>query len=135
MKTSELTLTQLSYLVSMIEMPHLVWGETIGIHHASNQIVVAEIPEPQCYSPFSDWDMCGSIIEREKIRWNEHERDGIYAWIGGTHHDPLHIPMLADNPIPFPTAFEWGKSILIAAMRTYVASKLGDEVNLPEGLE
>jgi hypothetical protein len=64
---------------------------------------------PECkYS--TDWAQGGPIIEREKIELDEYE---------GTWH-----------------AFGYhGPTPLIAAMRCYVASKLGDEIELPEGLE
>ena len=124
MKTSNLSGNALCYAVCMIEMPHLVWGETIGIHHASNQIVVPELPEPQCYSPFSDWDMCGSIIEREKIEITR--GNPLYFPQGnesGDYYEPLWI-----------AGKQQGQTALIAAMRCYVANKLGDEVDIPEEL-
>jgi len=67
------------------------------------------------YKPSEDWAQGGSIIEREKIalflngndEWAS--TDGIKNAVG-------------DTP-------------LIAAMRCYVASKLGDEVEIPEELK
>lgn len=116
MKTSELKHNALSFLISMIEMPHLVWGETIGIHNASNQIVVPELPEPDCYSPFANWAMFGPIIEREKISLASpspiNSEWTALLWLNKTKQD---------GPTP-----------LIAAMRCFVASKLGDEVEIPE---
>lgn len=63
----------------------------------------------------TDWAQGGPIIERERIAidydhdvWNA-AKDGLSWYIGG--------------PTP-----------LIAAMRCYVASKLGDEVEVPEEL-
>ena len=77
-----------------------------------------------CYS--RDWAAGGPIIEREKIEVKFVEED---IW----HFDP-----------PGPTSTWWamyaGKGIwigptpLIAAMRCYVASQLGDEVDIPEEL-
>ena len=120
MKTSELTGATLSYAVTMIEMPHLVWGKTIGIHHASNQIVVPELPEPDCYSPFSGWKMCGPIIEREEIGFAKYGPNGTWkAVIGET---PRGIPCYGPTP-------------LIAALRCFVTSRLGDEVDVPEELK
>lgn len=63
----------------------------------------------------TDWSQGGPIIEREKIQLaflgNKWE-----AWIASDDG-------LSNGPTP-----------LIAAMRCYVASKLGDEVEIPEEL-
>jgi len=68
------------------------------------------------YSPATSWAIGGQIIEREKI--------GIgHAWEGSDWLASAHCP----------TADVYrGKTALIAAMRCYVASKLGDEVEIPE---
>lgn len=70
----------------------------------------------QSFRPSTNWAQGGAIIEREKIEivpvademWDAYKQD-------------QHIPNSGATP-------------LIAAMRCYVASKLGDEVELPEGL-
>ena len=68
------------------------------------------------YSPSTDWAQGGPIIEREKIRL---EPRGAFVW---TAHD----------------SYEWaeskGHTPLVAAMRCYVASRIGDEVEVPEEL-
>ena len=117
-KTSELSGMALCYAVCMIEMPHLVWNKTIGIHHASDQIVVPELPEPKCYSPFTGWAMFGPIIERERI--SVVDVDGYDFWKADKLNKEA-IPVISYGPTP-----------LIAAMRCLVASKLGDEVEIPE---
>jgi len=117
-QTNELSGKALCYSVSMIEMPHLIWGETIGIHHASDQIVVPELPEPKCYSPFTSWGMCGPIIERENIS------------VAGKDH--LHDCWAAMNQ--YGGNMQNGPTPLIASMRCYVSSKLGDKVDVPEEL-
>jgi hypothetical protein len=66
------------------------------------------------YSPSTDWAQGGPIIERERI---ELEHDGFIWW--------ARIKADEDHSGPTP---------LIAAMRCYVASKLGDEVEIPEEL-
>ena len=71
----------------------------------------------------SDWSMGGPIIEREWLHptpWpNQSDED--LRW-SCTQHD-------ATEPI-----CERGPTPLIAAMRCYVASKFGDEVDIPEEL-
>ena len=116
-KTSELTGDALCYCVTMIEHPDLVWGESIGMHHASDQIVVPNMVEPQCYSPYTDWGMCGPIIERESIALDNFI--DYPKWYAG--HPNQYIG--------------FGPTPLIAAMRCYIASKLGDDVELPEELK
>jgi len=68
--------------------------------------------EPSEYS--TDWAWAGPIIERERITVIAMPNG---SWATST---PLHT---FHQPTP-----------LIAAMRCYVASKLGDEVEIPEGL-
>lgn len=63
----------------------------------------------------TDWAQGGPIIEREKItiEWTGED------WMGYIWHDEE----------------VFGPTPLVAAMRCYVASKLGDEVNVPEELK
>lgn len=63
----------------------------------------------------TNWAQGGPIIEREKIETRHDGRQSWCAWINGV--GAVH------GPTP-----------LIAAMRCYVASKLGDEVEVPTGL-
>jgi hypothetical protein len=68
--------------------------------------------------PYStDWSQGGPIIEREGICL--HRYKGTAEW-SGTYS--------AQDPEYF------GSTPLIAAMRCYVSSKLGDEVDVPEEL-
>jgi hypothetical protein len=74
------------------------------------------VPEGS-YAPSTDWSQGGPIIEREKITlriWDD--EDYVHAYID--------------------TGKDWyeGDTPLIAAMRCYVASKLGDEVEIPTEL-
>ena len=77
------------------------------------------------FSPSIDWSYGGMVIEREKIELTKgnplyfpdgNEKGDYYEdlWIAGKYH---------------------GQTPLIAAMRCYVASKLGDEVEIPEELK
>lgn len=74
---------------------------------------IGEIDDPHFYS--TDWAVGGPIIERERIELRDAGGDGWAA------DDNLHATQYGDTP-------------LIAAMRCYVASKLGDEVEVPEEL-
>jgi hypothetical protein len=74
---------------------------------------INEIDDPHFYS--TDWALAGPIIERERIEPGAMVIfiGGLRMWLGG-----------AKAQLP-----------LIAAMRCYVASKLGDEVEVPEELK
>jgi hypothetical protein len=65
----------------------------------------------------TDWAQGGPIIEKEGIRLH---RSHTGDWWAGAESEP-HKPISGPTP-------------LIAAMRCYVASKLGDEVDVPEEL-
>ena len=68
------------------------------------------------YDPSTNWEHGGPIIERENIcLWSEgHDWEAKIQTASGE--------WLA----------EWDESPLVAAMRCYVASKLGDEVEIPK---
>jgi hypothetical protein len=67
------------------------------------------------YSPSTDWAQGGPIIEQDEITLHRMTND----WVA------VHNPSGDGQP---------GQHPLIAAMRCYVASKLGDEVEVPEEL-
>ena len=75
---------------------------------------IGEIDDPHFYS--TDWALGGEIIEREKIDVWTHAGK---AWAASTDKGRTEYR---------------GTTPLIAAMRCYVASKLGDNVELPEEL-
>ena len=109
MKTSELTRFALNWAVAVCEEYILVApdGEVLGSHVGLE------------YS--TDWSQGGPIIERERI-WIQPEisKEGCAnAW----------------SAISMQDTEAFGPTPLIAAMRCYVASKLGDNVKLPEGLK
>lgn len=66
----------------------------------------------------ADWSQGGPIIEREKI--------GV-RYIGHSIEGEIWDASINDEEIEGPTP-------LVAAMRCYVASKLGEEVDVPEEL-
>lgn len=73
----------------------------------------------------TDWSQGGPIIERERI---ELKNWGIDGWVAHA----TDYAFRPGNDEHFAECF--GPTPLIAAMRCYVASKLGDEVEVPEGL-
>jgi hypothetical protein len=70
------------------------------------------------YSPSTDWSQGGPIIEREEISVDR---------VGGAWTADI-----ADSVGGYIEHTESGTTPLLAAMRCYVASKLGDEVDVPE---
>ena len=70
-----------------------------------------------------EWEHGGPIIERERIA------------VGFDGFDDVDSALPVWSACKYVDGFErYGPTPLIAAMRYYVASKLGDEVNVPEGL-
>jgi hypothetical protein len=77
------------------------------------------------YNYSTDWSAGGPIIEREKcIATLERLNGG--SWRVQAPYDRAQ-----DRPGPY----YYGPTPLVAAMRCYVASKLGDEVEIPEELK
>lgn len=72
------------------------------------------------YHPSTDWSQGGPIIERERIDIVS-DPNGTAGWMALTY-------------VNFSKVFKSGPTPLIAAMRCYVASKLGDEAEIPEEL-
>lgn len=73
--------------------------------------------------PFStDWAQAGPIIERERIEVRYRVGVNMTATIDGQYAQTV-----AHTERPNP--------VLIAAMRCFVASKLGDEVDVPDELK
>jgi hypothetical protein len=107
MKTSELTGAALDWAVAKCE------GEDYCDHDGMNGIGIAF--EATHYS--TNWSQGGPIIEREKIKTSPYHNQGEW-W--------------AEHAIA--KSVEQGPTPLVAAMRCYVASKLGEDVDIPSDL-
>ena len=116
MKTSELIGPALDWAVAKCE------GIAGEITRGGFILFVKDPAEnPDLFCPSTDWAQGGPIIEREGICL--YSMDAVAPW---------------DARIYEPDAEPWqavGDTPLIAAMRCYVASKLGDEVDVPEELK
>lgn len=87
--------------------------------------------QPLCkYS--TDWSKGGPIIEREQIGLDPTYCDGKLDGWRAAGHD-LEYDENGDY-IDGSDHMQYGPTPLIAAMRCYVASKLGDEVDIPKEL-
>lgn len=122
MKTADLIGPALDWAVAKAE------GIT-EINNGYGTLPILDMVAAYQYSPSTDWSQGGPILEREKI-------DIIYDIENEMDNDPVGwlaqkwvLPLADGN---FSQIF--GTTPLIAAMRCYVASKLGDEIELPEEL-
>jgi hypothetical protein len=110
MKTSELTGFRLDFAVAKAagEKAELIHGEVVTWktigYHEYRQV----------WRPSTDWEQAGPIIEREKVSLEWTGED----WMAYIWHDREYF----------------GRTPLIAAMRSYVDHVIGDEVELPEGV-
>lgn len=115
--TSELTDTALDWAVATCEGVTVMPGKRGGHYctYKHGELVLLQ------YS--TDWAQGGPIIEREGITvskedgaWSAYFRENLFEDDGSEH-------------------WQTGPTPLIAAMRVFVASKLGDEVEIPEELK
>jgi hypothetical protein len=86
-------------------------------------VVYDEQGEAVAVAPSTDWAQAGPIIERQGISVTNTTMSDAYAWAA-------YLAISEDK-----VRGEYGSTPLIAAMRCYVASKLGDEIELPEKLQ
>ena len=122
MKTSELTGAALDWAVAKCEgndqfaqyTPHL------RVYHQRTDSLSSYTAT---FCPSTDWTRGGPIIERECIDVM-FEGPEWYAYMRYEAADGYNRTLQYEGPTP-----------LIAAMRCFVASKLGDEVEIPEELK
>jgi hypothetical protein len=112
-KTSEATPRQLNWLAAKCE--GIVWEQ--------GDLDAGEYGPG--FSPATDWAHGGPVIEREEVELTfdrPNETDTLWR---AEMFDLKGVSI----------AYEYGPTPLIAAMRCYVASKLGDEIEIPEELK
>ncbi len=112
MKTSELIDITLNYAVTIAQGIQI--GEPTDRSFASEFALMHDSGDLHWST---DWSQGGLIIERESISVI-HDECAEEHWVAQTDQD-----IYGDGPTP-----------LIAAMRCFVASRLGDEVEIPEKL-
>ena len=115
MKTNELSGAALDWAVAKCE-GLLAFGHR---KISDDCVITLSTGEFEIFAPSTSWSEGGPIIEREKINISMSASAPWMAWF----YDGLEMVELTDGGTP-----------LIAAMRCYVASKLGDEVQIPEEL-
>lgn len=124
MRTSELTGAALDWAVAKCEAQK---SETSYVRTVAGKLFINSPLNPigplRNFCPSTDWAQGGPIIEREKIGFN---------WVVSNY---LHVTGCWSAHIPQTNGkILYGPTPLIAAMRCYVASKLGDEVDVPKEL-
>jgi hypothetical protein len=112
MKTSELQGAALDWAVAECE------GQEVVFEDGELCLPSSYFKDGDPYTPSTDWAQGGPIIERERICIGS----GMDAptWYANEGLGKYH---------------QFGPTPLIAAMRCYVASKLGDEVKVPNEVE
>ena len=112
MKTSELTGAALDWAAAKAE------GLT---YWDDDRLCFANEPHGEDFEPSTDWAQGGPIIEREiDAIYRTRISTGVVTWEAVAQGDS--------------ECMGYGETPLIAAMRCYVASKLGDEVDVPKEL-
>ena len=101
MKTSDLTGAALDYAVAKCVGVEFTYED-----HPAHELI--------CFKYSTDWSQGGPIIEQWMIDCNTY-RNG---WRAARH-------------VSTAPTYGYGPTILIAAMRCYVASKMGEEINIP----
>ena len=117
-KVAELTGEALNWAVANAAGVAVKVGGSGTVYHADC---------PKEYSPSTNWSQGGPIIEREHIDIEHHRQsfgDGIPHW---------HA-MHPKNKGGLIRCYGYGPTALVAAMRCFVVSKLGEEVDLPAAL-
>lgn len=117
-KTSEATGQALDWLVTVAQgLDHFIANGRIYVRQPGFDDPDEPFYGAYQYSPSRLWSQGGPIIEREKI--STVCCDHLGEWKAEDRFDKA----------------AYGPTSLVAAMRCYVASKLGDEVEIPEELE
>jgi len=111
MRTNELTGAALDWAVAKCECA--INGDDLDVGFISEG----------GYTPSTDWAQGGPIIEREGLTLDQYA--DFPKW---------QACMWWDDENSSGNVEMYGATILIAAMRCYVASKLGDEIEIPKEL-
>lgn len=111
MKTADLIGPALDWAVAKLEFP------ASPINISSNGCVSPGYDSRYAFTPSTDWSQGGPIFEREIS--NHEKREGYFY---------------CNKFVLGRVCWMYGPTLLVAAMRCYVASKLGDEIEIPAEL-
>ena len=114
MKTNELVGAALDWAVAK--------ANGTPVYRIGKTLTRTDVEGNVYWQPSTNWAQGGEIIERERI--------GVFA--RNDYWESLYCDNLfKEDGTDY---FQTGATPLVAAMRCYVASKLGDAVQIPEGL-
>ena len=123
-RTAQLTGPALDWAVASLEFPE----------HQAEQLAMWVTPLP-CddpddfkYQPSTDWAQGGPVIDRELIQLTPH------CMVNPLHGWAAAFRSFDEDDNVFALHRMRGRTPLRAAMRCYVASKLGDTVDIPKEL-
>ena len=125
-KTSEATGVVLDWLVELAKGTHWSGNGYFVFKNADGTTRTFERNPEWRYS--TDWAQGGPIIEREWIS------SGTSIVNEGTHHTLDNWYAKKYIVVKVQPLYGYGPTPLVAAMRCYVSSKLGDEVEVPDEL-
>ena len=123
-KVSEANILQLDWLVAKA---HYTDGRKTQVYRS--YITVENFPGSGgffSYGPTTDWSQGGPIIEREKIQLSFGVGINSDLWFAERYRCYAGGRDVKSQ--------QYGKAPLIAAMRCYIASKLGETAEVPEEL-
>jgi hypothetical protein len=106
----------------------LDWAVAKCVGHIDDETIIRRLEPDEdgwCIAYSTDWAQGGPIIEREWISVSKPVNS--LTWVATMHYQN-------EDTDDVMWMEETGTTPLIAAMRCYVASKLGDEVEIPEEL-
>jgi len=122
MKTSQLIDVALDWAVAECEgLLGFGYQDDMGLLR-----ITLSTGETEYFMPTLNWSHGGPIIGREEIGVTKPV--GSLAWVATMQYQNDDYDIIYQGE-------EQGTTPLIAAMRCYVASKMGDEVQLPEELQ
>ena len=126
-KTTELIGPALDWAVAMADNRPVFMCKGVVVDQTNG--IFGEMPTP--FRPSTDWRHGGPIIERADISFRKYHRPD----------SPTHGTYYAKICMESGTIIYWSKKTdytgptpLIAAMRCYVASRLGGEIEVPDEL-
>jgi hypothetical protein len=127
MKTSELIGAALDWAVAKCEGATNLRHDTVATWwftlNGEDRALSRGWSTKQNFAPSTDWSQGGLIIERESV--------SLETWHGAWQAE---LEFLPDDDTHYRYGKGAGPTPLIAAMRCYVASKLGDTVQTPQEL-
>lgn len=112
-QTSSLRGAALDWAVAKCEKFSVFWD--------GNNVRLLGVNREECFSPSTDWNLAGPIIERECIDLKFYgDLDGVRTMMNSQDGETI--------------IEEWNRNPLVAAMLAYVASVFGDEIEIPDEL-